>query len=140
MTRTMLRGAACAAVLALAVPAAAGTKNGVTPLGPKAGKSVPVGSTVVFKARAKGGGTVWLHVCRNKKRNGDGVICKNPLIRQMKKRGKVFRWTEEEGGFPSHWLNRPDTYYWQVHRIRCEESTRDCFQEGEIRKLKVTAG
>jgi hypothetical protein len=139
MLRTMLRGAACAALLALATPAAAGTMNGVTPLAPKSGKSVEVGATVVFKARAKGGGSVWLHVCKNRKRNGDGVICNRTLIRQMRKRDGVYRWKEVEGGFPSHWLNTPGTYYWQVHRIKCEGGTADCRQEGEVRKLRVTA-
>ena len=138
MTATMLRALACAAVLSLAAPAAAGTRNGVTPLAPKAGKTVVAGSTVVFKARAKGGGSVWLHVCRRKARDADGVICKRPLIRRMKRRDGVFRWTEREGGYPSHWLNTADTYYWQVHRIKCEESTADCRQEGEVRKLQVT--
>ncbi len=137
MTRTMLRGVACAALLALTAPAAAGTKNGVTPLAPRAGASVPEGSTVKFRARARGGGTVWLHVCRKRSKNGDGVICSRTLIRQMRRRDGVYRWTEKEGGYPSHWLNTPRTYYWQVHRIKCEGGVQDCRQEGEIRKLTV---
>ena len=138
MTAPMLRGLACAALLLLAAPAAAGTKNGVKPLAPKAGKKVAAGSTVKFKVRATGGGSVWLHVCERRKRNADGVICNKTLIRRMKKQGDVYRWTEKEGGFPSHWLNTPGTYYWQVHRIRCEDSSDDCRQEGEVRKLRVT--
>jgi hypothetical protein len=127
-------------VLALAVPALAATKHGVTPVSPKADASRTAGVAFTFKAKAKGGGTVWLHVCKSKKRKADGTICNTALIAQMKK-GKdgVYKHKTMTYSFPEHWLNSPGTYYWQVHRIKCEGSTSDCRQEGPIRKLRIVA-
>jgi hypothetical protein len=139
VTRIAIRALALIAVLALAVPALAATKHGVTPVAPKAGATVKAGVAFTFKAKAKGGGTVWLHVCKSKKKKKDGTICNTALIAQMKKKDGVYRHTTKTYSFPSHWLNTPGTYYWQVHRIKCEGSTSDCRQEGPIVKLKVAA-
>ena len=62
-----------AGALVLPSSAAAATKNGVTPLAPKAGKSVPAGKSPTFKVRATGGGQVWVHVCKSKKKDKDRV-------------------------------------------------------------------
>ena len=43
-----------AGALVLPSSAAAATKNGVTPVAPKAGKSVPAGKRPTFKVRANG--------------------------------------------------------------------------------------
>ena len=58
-----------AGLLVLPASASAATKNGITPLAPKAGKSVPAGKSPTFKIRAKGPGQVWVHVCKSKKKN-----------------------------------------------------------------------
>jgi hypothetical protein len=128
---------AAVAALAVAVPALAATKHGVTPLSPKPNASIAAGSKVTFKARAKGGGTVWLHVCKSKRRRADGTICSSSHIRQMRKKDGVYRTTPTRYTFPSYWLNTPGSYYWQVHRIKCEGSTSDCRQEGPVLKLRI---
>ncbi|MEA2496987.1 MAG: hypothetical protein QOJ29_4898 [Thermoleophilaceae bacterium] len=137
MTRLAVRTVAVAASLALAVPALAATKHGVTPLSPMANATVKAGKAFTFKARAKGGGTVWLHVCKSKKKAKDGTICSTALIAQMKKKNGVYQHKTKTYTFSSYWLNTPGTYYWQVHRIKCEGSTSDCRQEGPILKFKV---
>lgn len=134
MTRILL----CAiAIVALAAPALAATKNGVTPLSPKNGATITAGKPPTFKVRARGGGTVWLHVCKSKRRKADGTICSSTHIQQMKRSGGSYRATPKDYAFSSYWLNRPGRYYWQAHRIKCAGSTSDCRQEGPIYRLVI---
>jgi hypothetical protein len=137
MKRIASRTIALAAMVVMAVPAFASTKHGVTPQSPKSGTAVPAGVAFTFKAKVKGAGTVWLHACKSKKKRKDGTICSTALIAQMKKQDGVYRHRTKTYSFPEHWLNSPGTYYWQVHRIKCEGSTSDCRQEGPIWKLRV---
>lgn len=127
-----------AAVVAalVAAPALAATKNGITPLAPKAGATVPQGEAPTFRARVRGPGKVWFHVCKSKRRNKDGVICNKASIGQGKKSGgRVYRYKVKFFDYPDFWLNRPGTYYWQAHRIYCKGG--DCRQEGPIVRFRV---
>jgi len=124
-------------LLVLPASASAATKNGITPLAPKAGKSVPAGKSPTFKVRAKGPGTVWVHVCKSKKKDKNGVICHKASIGQAKKKSGVFRFKPQFFDFPAFWLNSPGSYYWQAHRISCEGTTSDCRQEGPTVKFRV---
>ena len=126
-------------LLALPASASAATKNGITPLAPKAGKSVPAGKSPTFKVRAKGPGTVWVHVCKSKRKNKDGVICHKAIGQAKKKRG-IYRYKPQFFDFPSFWLNTPGRYYWQAHRIACEGILSDCRQEGPIVRFRVAGG
>jgi hypothetical protein len=127
-------------LLALPASASAATKNGITPLAPKAGKSVPAGKRPTFKLRAKGPGQVWVHVCKSKKKDKTGLICNKEAIGRAKKKGGVFKFKAPFFDFPAFWLNSPGTYYWQAHRISCEGNLDDCRQEGPIVKFKVAGG
>ena len=126
------------AVGLLAAPgaASAATKNGITPLSPKAGSSVPAGQAVTFKLRKKAKGTVFVHVCKSKKKHADGRICHKADIGQARKRGGVFRYTAKFFDFPAFWMNNPGTYYWQAYRIECGVG-HDCYQEGPVVKFRV---
>jgi hypothetical protein len=138
MTLRSLSGVLVTAlVLAGAVPALAA--SGITPLSPKSGATVPSGTSPTFKMRVKGTGKgqVWVHVCKSKKKNADGVICSDESIGQAKKKGGVFQYKPKFFDFPEFWLNSPGTYYWQAHRIQCEGNIDDCLQEGPIVKFKV---
>jgi hypothetical protein len=126
-----------ALILAGASPAFAATKNGITPLSPKAGATVPSGAAPTFKMRVKGAGQVWVHVCKSKKKNADGVICSEESIGRAKKKGSTYQYKPKFFDFPEFWLNSPGTYYWQAHRISCENGVSDCLQEGGIVKFKV---
>jgi hypothetical protein len=123
----------------LAVPpaASAATKNGITPLAPKAGKSVPAGERPTFKLRARGPGQVWVHVCKSKKQDSDGLICSDESIGKARKKGGIHRYKAKFFDFPEFWLNSPGTYYWQAHRIACNASISDCRQEGPTVKFRV---
>jgi hypothetical protein len=136
MTLRSLSGVLVTAlVLAGAAPALAA--SGITPLSPKSGATVPSGTSPTFKMRVKGKGQVWVHVCKSKKKNADGVICSDESIGQAKKKGGVFQYKPKFFDFPEFWLNSPGTYYWQAHRIQCEGNIDDCLQEGPIVKFKV---
>jgi hypothetical protein len=126
----------------LAVPtvASAVTKNGLTPLAPKAGSSIPVGERPVMKVRVKGAGQVWIHVCKNKRKNSEGLICptNQESIGRARKKGSSHQYKPKFFDFPEFWLNSPGTYYWQAHRIACEGGDiSDCRQEGPVVKFRV---
>ena len=124
--------------LALAGPAAAATKNGITPLAPKAGTSVPAGKAASFRMRVSDPGAgVFMHVCKSKKRDKQGMICKKATILQAKKRKGVFVAKQTFFDFPAFWLNNPGTYYWQAYRIECRSGSSDCKQEGPVVRFKV---
>ena len=134
----MLRTLALAAFIAVlaAVPASAATKNGIKPLAPKAGSSVPAGKSPTFRFRSTGKGQRWVHVCKKRKRNKDGVICfKSGTIGRAHKKGNVWQFKPKFYDYPAFWLNTPGTYYWQAHRIDC--NAKDCRQEGPVVKFKV---
>jgi hypothetical protein len=135
------RRLAAAAVLAgaLAVPAFAfaATKNGITPTSPKAGATVPRGKAVTFKGKVTGEGTVFVHVCRSAKRAADGTICIKETIGEATVRNGTFSYRQKVFNFPAYFLNRRGTYYWQAHRILCEDDLNDCRQEGPIVRFKV---
>ena len=126
--------------VALVLPTAAyaATKHGVTPTSPKAGSTVPVGSTPTYKGKFKGSGPIYVHVCKSKKKDKEGLICHTADIGKAKKHGKKFSYKPTFYDYPEFYLNTPGTYYWQAHRIACEHGhIKDCRQEGPIVKFKV---
>jgi hypothetical protein len=124
--------------LALAGPAAAATKNGITPLAPKAGTSVPAGTSATFRMRvADPGAGVFVHVCKSPKRNTKGMICKKPGLLLAKKRKGVYEAKQEFYDFPAFWLNNPGTYYWQAYATECVSGSSDCYREGPVVRFKV---
>jgi hypothetical protein len=142
VTRTLFPAAALAAllfVLALAGSASAATKNGITTVAPKGGASVPAGKSPVFRMRVNGPGQVWVHVCKNKRKNADGLICAtNPLsIGRAKKRNGVFEFKPKLYRFDAFWMNNPGRYFWQAHRIACNSDASDCRQEGPTVRFRV---
>jgi len=129
---------AVVATSVIAPVALAATKNGITPVAPKAGSTQPVGKSPTFKAKVSGEGTVWLHVCKSAKKNKNGVICHTAVLAQMKKRSGTFRVKPEHFDFPAFWDNNAGTYYWQAHRIACEGGDlSDCQKEGPVEKFKL---
>ena len=124
--------------VALAGPASAATKNGITPLAPKAGTSVPAGTSATFRMKvADPGAGVFVHVCKTNKRDKQGMICKKATILQAKKRKGAWEAKQTFFDFPAFWLNNPGTYYWQAYRIECHSGNSDCKQEGPVVRFKV---
>ena len=124
-------------LVALAAAAPAQAASGITPLSPKADATVAAGESPTFKMRVKGAGQVWVHVCKSKKKDADGVICSEESIGRAKKKGGTYQYKPKFFDFPEFWLNTPGTYYWQAHRIACVGTSSDCRQEGPIVKIKV---
>jgi hypothetical protein len=129
--------AALAALLLFAAPALA--KNGVTPISPKQGDTVPAGRAVTFKMNIKGPHNgVFVHVCTSKRKDKDGMICNDEVIgRAKKKGGSRFEYKQKLFDFPEYWLNNAGTYYWQAYRTHCNTAITDCKAEGPIVKFKV---
>jgi hypothetical protein len=132
------------AILALSVSLAgvapsahAATLNGITPLAPKAGETVPAGQSPTFEMRVQGPGEVFVHVCTSEEKDSDGVICSESQIGRAKKSGSTYSFKPEFFDFPEFWLNTSGTYYWQAHRISCDAGINDCLQEGPIVTFKV---
>ena len=139
-TTRVARTLALTALAALAVsgPASAATKNGITPLAPKAGTSVPSGQAATFRMRVSDPGSgVFVHVCKSNRKNREGMICKKATLLQAKKRKGVFVAKQTFFDFPAFWLNNPGTYYWQAYRIECFSGSSDCKQEGPVVRFKV---
>jgi hypothetical protein len=128
-----------AGLLVLPSSAVAATKNGITPLSPKAGSSIPAGKRPTMKMRVHGPGQVWVHVCKSKKKDAEGVICSDEAIRRAHKKSGIFRVKLPFFDFPAFWLNSPGSYYWQAFRIDCASGS-DCHQEGPIVKFRVAGG
>lgn len=119
-------------------PAPKNTKNGITALSPKPGSSVKRGAAPTFRMRVVGPGPVYVHVCRSAKRNSKGLICSRSSMGRAVRRGSEMRYRPRFYDFPSFWLNRRGTYYWQAHRIHCAgDNTSDCRQEGAIVRFRV---
>jgi hypothetical protein len=140
MPRRLLLPLVLIGLLAVPTVAFAATKNGITPTSPKAGKTIPVGERPTLKGRVIGSGSIFVHVCKNKKKDKEGVICPNPAkaeaIQQAKRKGGKFSVKMKFFDFPEFWLNAPGTYYWQAYRIDCSGGS-DCKKEGPIVKVKV---
>src|SRR3954447_5115928 len=137
---------ALAALLAVPTVAFGATKHGITPKSPKAGATVPVGSTPTYKGKFRGKGPIYVQICASKKKNKEGLICVHrdgtlvdgTDIGKAKKKGKRFSYKPKFFDFPEFYLNTPGTYYWQAYRIACERgNVKDCLQEGPIVKFKV---
>jgi hypothetical protein len=128
---------AASALLVLLVPAGASASNGITPVSPKSGAKIKAGTPPTFKLRSTGAGQVWVHVCKSKKKDKDGVICSTESIGQAKKKGGVFSYKPKKFTFPGFWAVTPGTYYWQAFRIDCSSGGSDCNQEGAIVKFTI---
>lgn len=136
----MGRRIATAAAMTLLVAAGgttavAATRNGVTPLSPKG--TIAVGKQPTFKMRVSGPGAVYVHVCKSRKKDSEGVICTTESIGQARRKNGVFVYRPKLFTYPGFWMQTPGTYYWQAHRIQCEGDLDDCRQEGPIVRIRI---
>ena len=101
---------------------------------------MPAGKRPTFKMNVHGTGQglgARLQVAGAK--DADGLICTDESIgrAQQEGSGARFKYRPKFFDFPEFWLNSPGTYYWQAHRISCENGINDCRIEGPIVKFKV---
>ena len=147
--RAVRRRLAIVSLLGLLVAAgvaAAATRHGITPLTPKAGKTVKRGSKPTFSGRATGEGRLWIVVSSSARRNRWGVIGLSDRGRATRRLEVLQRAKRVENRFQRRalhydydgwWLNTSGTYYWQAHRVNCGEDGNDCYQESPVVKFKV---
>lgn len=133
--RIMAVAATTLLVAAGGAGAVAATRNGVTPLSPKG--TIAVGKQPTFKMRVSGPGAVYVHVCKSRKKDSEGVICTTESIGQARRKNGVFIYRPKLFTYPGFWMQTPGTYYWQAHRIQCEGDLDDCRQEGPIVRIGV---
>jgi hypothetical protein len=127
---------ALAAVLLLPAPALAA--NGITPLSPAAGATVPKDTRPTFRLRVHGKGTVWIRVCKSPKRHADGTICDSSNFgRARRSHGSLYTYRPRLFRFAGYWLQTPGTYYWQAYRLDCVKSLKDCRQEGAVTRFRI---
>lgn len=137
MNRLRMILLALVATFAVAVPALAASKHGITPQTPKKGAVVKVATQPTFKGKVSGPGSIFVHVSKSAKTNREGVIGYKEMIQEAKIKKGTFSTKAQYYDFPEFWLNSPGTYYWQAHRIACGEDGNDCLQEGPVVKFKV---
>jgi hypothetical protein len=135
---TVLLGATLA--VSLAVPATAAAPRPAL-VSPKAGQVLAVGSQPVFKVRDGSRQArkykVFLTVSTSKKktRNGDLERTEIGTFASTIRDGKIFSYQPPRYSFPTWYMNRPGTYYWQAFRIDC--SARGCHKHSKIRSFVV---
>ena len=138
------RAAVVAVVLVslLTATALALAASGPSPVSPPNGKSYKRGFAMTFRARSSvTTDPIWFHVSKSKRKDANGVIGHEVSLGQGRREGSstVFRYKVRKFNFPAFWLNRPGRYYWQPHRIACENETNtsDCQVEGAIRSFRI---
>ena len=121
--RRLLLPAVLAALALSAAPALA--KNGVKPISPKKGDTVPAGKRPTFKMNITGDHNgVFVHVCKSRRKDDDGMICHDEVIGQGEEEdGSRFELKAPFFDFPEFWLNKPGTYYWQAYRSACNAAS-----------------
>jgi hypothetical protein len=137
MRRRLLLPLLVLVLAAVAVPAFAATRNGVTPTSPKQGTQLSAGEAVTFAGRVSGSGSVWIRVCKSGKRNAAGLICAGGLQTRAKRDGSRWRVTPTVYDFPGYWANTPGRWYWQAHRVFCDTSGRNCAKAGPVQTVRV---
>ena len=69
---------------------------------------------------------------------GSATCSATASIGQAHRSGGLFVFKPKFFDFPTFWLNTPGTYYWQAHRIACDDGgTSDCRQEGPVVRFRV---
>ena len=125
----------------LALPAAAGPGAPVA-VAPKPRAVLALDSQPTFKVRDGSAAArrykVWIRISTTKKRTRKGELRETEVgtFAQMKRKGKVHRYTAPDLDFDTWFMDRAGTYYWQAYRIDCAAS-KSCRVFTKIRSFKV---
>ena len=131
---------ATALVLGLAAPGAAGARSPAQ-IAPKSGSVLTAGSQPTFKVRDTSASArkygVFVTVSTSKRLTRTGDLKKTDIgtFAKMKRRGSVFSYKTPVFTFPTWFMVRPGTYYWQAFRIDC--SVKGCHVHTKVRSFKV---
>jgi hypothetical protein len=136
------------AATALLALGAAGAQADVGPrlVSPAAGKTLAAGSRPTFTATDRGDafhGTVWLSISAFKRRDREGRLKASDggtFTSMTHHRGGSYTYTPPNYSFPSWFMVKPGTYYWQAYHINCAipNATRtSCHVYSRVRAFKV---
>lgn len=131
--------------LGLVAPGAAGAA-GPAQVAPKRGAVVAVGSQPTFKVRdassaaRKYGVFITISTTKRRKANGDLKTTDIGTFARMKRRGSRYSFKPKNYTFPTWFMARPGTYYWQAYRIDCSGGNSSCHVPSKIRSFKVQGG
>jgi len=126
--------------LGLAAPGAASAAS-PTQIAPKSGSVLTAGSQPTFKVRDASASArrygVFVTVSTSKKLTARGDLKKTDIgtFAKMKRRGSVFSYKTPLYSFPTWFMVRAGTYYWQAFRIDC--SVKGCHVHTKVRSFKV---
>lgn len=128
--------------LGLLAPAAADAARPAQ-ISPRGGALLALGSQPLFKVRdgtaAARRYDVFLTISTSKrrKRNGDLKRTSIGTFASMRRRGTVFRYRPPDYSFPTWFMARAGTYYWQAYRIDCSTGNSSCHVHTRIRSFRV---
>jgi hypothetical protein len=126
--------------LTLASPAAAGAAAPKL-ITPKAGATVAIGSRPAFKVRDGSAAAkkykIFITISTTRKTTKDGDLKRTSVgtFTGTKRNGDVFTYKPPAYDFPTWFLARAGTYYWQAYRIDC--AVEGCHVQSKIRSFKV---
>jgi hypothetical protein len=126
--------------LALVSPAGAGAAAPKL-ITPKAGATVAIGARPAFKVRDSSAAAkkykifITISTTRKTTRNGDLKRTSVGTFTGTTRKGDVFTYKPPAYDFPTWFLARAGTYYWQAYRIDC--AVEGCHIQSKIRSFKV---
>lgn len=129
-----------ASLILAASPAAAGAAAPKL-LTPKAGAKVAIGSRPSFKVRDASAAAqkykifITISTTRKTKKNGDLKQTNVGTFTGTTRKKAVFTYKPPQYTFPTWYLARAGTYYWQAYRIDC--AVQGCHVHSKIRSFKV---
>jgi hypothetical protein len=136
---------AAMAVLALGA-ASAQADAGPRLTSPANGRVLAVGSRPEFKATDTGsafGGTVWLSISAFRRRDRYGRLKESDggtFTSMTRHRNGRYSYTPPDYSFPSWFMVKPGTYYWQAYHINCSipnSSKTSCHVYSSVRSFQV---
>ena len=142
MPRTFLAALAATALAAGLLAAGAVGASAPRQTAPKARAVLALGSQTTFKVRdTTSAGRrygVWITVSTSKRRKANGDLKQTSIgsFRRMKRKGTTYRYKTEDYSFPTWFMAREGTYYWQAYRIDCA-AVKSCHVHSKIRSFKV---
>jgi hypothetical protein len=131
---------AIGSALMLAGPATAGAAAPKL-ITPKAGATVAIGSQPPFKVRDGSAAAkkykifITISTTRKTKKNGDLKQTSVGTFAATTRKGDVFTYKPPAYSFPTWFLARAGTYYWQAYRIDC--AVQGCHVHSKTRSFKV---
>ena len=128
--------------VAVLAPGAAGAAS-PTQISPRSGALLALGSQPSFKVRDGSAAArrygVFIRISTSKRRRANGDLRSTSIgtFAKMRRRASVFSYTPKDYSFPTWFMARAGTYYWQAYRIDCSTGNSSCHVHTRIRSFRV---